>query len=500
MIFLKSRTGVVAVLSLIFILAACRKENSDQSVENPAKPQNKKAFGVVEDDPDLVNKIPVIISTDFLNRTETDASVLAAFKGKPTGGSDQTPPTISIISPANGTTVSGTINVTVNASDNRAVSTVTLFVDGVSVGSSAVSPFTIAWNSSTVTNGTHTLTVRAKDAAGNTASASAQVTVNTVSNTDVTNPTVNITSPASGASVTGTVDIAATASDNIAVSSVRFSIDGTVAATDNTSPYNFSWNTSSVAAGIHTITVAAYDAAGNTSSHTINVTVNTTVINPPTLPASAQLIMPPVKNQGGEFSCVAFAAGYAARSAEQFYKTAATGYNFSTNIFSSEFLYNQTKFGDCGAGTSVTTALEFMKTYGICSEQSMPYSDLNGCSLLPNSSQSAEAVNFKISSYSVISKSDVAAIKTMIVNKHPLILTVNLDASFTNAQAGFIWKTYSGAAGFSHALVICGYDDARHAYKVMNSWGTNWGDAGYSWIDYDFLPQTGGMWTFVINN
>ena len=88
----------------------------------------------------------------------------------------------------------------------------------------------------------------------------------------------------------------------------------------------------------------------------------------------------------------------------------------------------------------------------------------------------------------------------MIVNKHPLILTVNLDASFTNAQPGFIWKAYSGAAGFSHAVVICGYDDAKHAFKVMNSWGTGWGDAGYSWIDYDFLAQTGGMWTFVINN
>jgi len=500
MIFLKSRTCLVAVLSLILILAACRKEKSDQSIEKPLEPQYKRTSGVVDDDPNLISKIAVIISADLLNKINKDPASLAAFKGRPTGGSDLTPPTISITSPASGATVSGTISVTVNAADNRAVSSVSLSVDGSFVGNSTSAPFTISWNSATVINGTHTITVTAKDAAGNSASSSAQVTVNTVSNADVTNPTVSITSPASGASISGTVDIAANASDNIAVSSVKFSIDGTVVGTDISSPYSFAWSTTSITTGVHTVTATAYDAAGNTSSHAINVTVNTTVINPPILPASTQLIMPPVKNQGGEFSCVAFAAGYAARSAEQFYKTAASGYNVATNVFSSEFLYNQTKFGDCGAGTSVTTVLEFMKTNGICSEQSMPYSDLNGCSLLPTASQSTEAANYKINSYSVISKSDITAIKTMIVNKHPLILTVNLDASFTNAQPGFIWKSYSGADGFGHALVICGYDDSKHAFRVMNSWGTGWGDAGYSWIDYDFLAQTGGMWTFVINN
>lgn len=497
--FFKFRTGLVAVLSLVLFLVACKKEVSDESVEK-AEIQQVRNSGVVEDDENVLNKIPVIMSSQLLKRVTNDPSLLAAFKGRPTGGKDATPPTISITSPASGATVSGTINVTVNASDNRAVSSVSLSVDGTVVGSSSTSPFTISWNSATVVNGTHTLTVTAKDAANNSASASRQVTVNTLSNADITSPVISITSPASGASVSGSIDIAASASDNIAVSSVRFSVDGVVLGSDNTSPYIFSWNTNSVSAGVHTITVTAFDAAGNNSSRSIQVTVNTTVINPPTLPGSAQLTMPPVKNQGGEFSCVAFAAGYAARSAEQLYKTGATGYNLATNVFSSEFLYNQTKFGDCGAGTSVTTVLEFLKTYGVCSEQSMPYSDLNGCSLLPNSSQSAEATNFKISSYSVISKSDITAIKTMIVNKHPLILTVNLDASFTNAQPGFIWKSYSGADGFSHALVICGYDDSKHAFKVMNSWGTGWGDAGYSWIDYGFLAQTGGMWTFVINN
>ncbi|MFC0774667.1 C1 family peptidase [Terrimonas alba] len=224
------------------------------------------------------------------------------------------------------------------------------------------------------------------------------------------------------------------------------------------------------------------------------------VVVPPTpLPSSFQLVMPPVGNQGGEFSCVAFAAGYAARSAEYYYQTNASSYDYVSNIFSPEFLYNQTKVGDCGSGASTIRTLEFLKNTGVSTWQSMPYSNTNGCSLLPTSSQLNEAANYKIISYSSVYKSDITAIKNLLVQNHPLIISVVLDQSFPMAGPGFIWKSFSGSGGLGHSLTICGYDDAKHAYKVMNSWGTSWGDAGYSWIDYDFLPQTGDVAAYVIN-
>jgi hypothetical protein len=229
--FLKSRTGLVAVLSLVLSLVACKKEVSDQSIE-PDDIQQVRNSGVVEDDESVISKIPVIMSSQLLKRTSSNPSLLVAFKGKPTGN-DLTPPTISITSPASGATVSGTINVTVNATDNRAVGSVSLSVDGTLVGSSSTAPFTIPWNSASVINGTHTITVTAKDAAGNSASASRQVTVNTVSNTDITSPTISITSPANGASVSGAIDISANASDNVGVNSVKFSIDGVTVGSDN---------------------------------------------------------------------------------------------------------------------------------------------------------------------------------------------------------------------------------------------------------------------------
>ena len=82
---------------------------------------------------------------------------------------------------------------------------------------------------------------------------------------------------------------------------------------------------------------------------------------------------------------------------------------------------------------------------------------------------------------------------------HPLIISIAADQSFLDATAGFIWRTNLGG-GISHALVICGYDDSKHAYKVFNSWGTSWGDAGYSWIDYDLLPTVSYFYAYIINN
>ncbi len=96
------------------------------------------------------------------------------------GGGDATPPTTSITSPANGATVSGTVTVSANASDNVGVSRVELLVDGSLAGTDTSSPYSFAWNTTTASNGGHSLQTRAYDAAGN-AGSSAVVSV-TVSN------------------------------------------------------------------------------------------------------------------------------------------------------------------------------------------------------------------------------------------------------------------------------------------------------------------------------
>jgi subtilisin family serine protease len=92
---------------------------------------------------------------------------------------------------------------------------------------------------------------------------------------DTQPPSVAITSPANGATVSGNVTITATASDNVGVSEVRFLVDGTVIATDTQAPYSAVWSSGSASPGGHVLTARAADAAGNaTTSVPVNVTVN----------------------------------------------------------------------------------------------------------------------------------------------------------------------------------------------------------------------------------
>jgi Ca2+-binding RTX toxin-like protein len=98
-----------------------------------------------------------------------------------TAAPDTTPPTASITAPANGATVSGTaVTVLATASDNVGVAGVQFKLDGANLGAEdTTAPYSVTWNSTTATNGSHTLTEVARDAAGNmTTSAGVGVTVN----------------------------------------------------------------------------------------------------------------------------------------------------------------------------------------------------------------------------------------------------------------------------------------------------------------------------------
>ena len=97
----------------------------------------------------------------------------------------------------------------------------------------------------------------------------------TDSGVDTIAPTVDITSPANGATVSGTVSIAASATDNVGVTKVACNLDGGTWVDDTTSPYTWTWDTTSVADGsTHTINCRAYDLAGNYADDSVTVTVD----------------------------------------------------------------------------------------------------------------------------------------------------------------------------------------------------------------------------------
>jgi hypothetical protein len=187
---------------------------------------------------------------------------------------DATLPTVSLTAPAaSPPALTGTVTLTATAADNVGVVGVQFLLNGSPLGAEdTAAPYSYDWVTTTATNGSYTLSARARDAAGNQQT-SATVAV-TVSN-DTQPPAVAVTKPAAGAGVSGNVALEATASDDLGVVGVQFKVDSAnVGAEDTVAPYATTWNASGAASGTHTIVAVARDASGKTkTSDPITVTI-----------------------------------------------------------------------------------------------------------------------------------------------------------------------------------------------------------------------------------
>ncbi|MBI3469325.1 MAG: hypothetical protein HY000_40500, partial [Planctomycetes bacterium] len=264
---------------------------------------------------------------------------------------DSTPPVVAITAPQEAATVTGTINVTADATDNVGVVGVQFLLDDVPLGAEDTqAPYSVAWDTTTASRGNHVLTARARDAAGNltdflrtvmvvpklvitfptnngtVTSSTINVAYTTIGDVtgidhvhffldgvevndptfdgsleltdlnagphvltgfllhsaeaesgdavsfsfvlpDNTPPSVAVTAPANGATVSTSVTIDASAADDVGVGGVQFLLDGIeLGAEDTTAPYSISWDTTTASNGPHTLSARARDAAGNTAT------------------------------------------------------------------------------------------------------------------------------------------------------------------------------------------------------------------------------------------
>jgi subtilisin family serine protease len=196
------------------------------------------------------------------HETATSVTVVVA--------NDTAPPTIAFTSPGTGETLMGSMSIMASASDNVGVASVQFLVDGIAAGAPMLAPpYGWSWNTEGLTDGAHTLTAIARDAAGHEASASVEVQVTS----DQEAPTLALASP-TGNIVSGVVPLVATASDNVGVVSVEFLADGNMVGPSETAgPYEWSWNSAVVPNGTHTIWALARDAAGHETLASLTLTV-----------------------------------------------------------------------------------------------------------------------------------------------------------------------------------------------------------------------------------
>jgi C1A family cysteine protease len=204
------------------------------------------------------------------------------------------------------------------------------------------------------------------------------------------------------------------------------------------------------------------------------------------LPSSADMSdrMPEVGSQGGQQSCVAWAIAYAMK-----------GYQEAVQLgepikFSPSFVYNQINGGK-NVPTQVTDGLNILSEQGVCLMDEMPY-DENKWDENPTEASKASAKRFRIDEWRRVNTMDIKEIKTYLAAGSPVIIGAMVTADFIDKGytegADYMWKENGESIG-GHAMLVVGYDDAKNAFKIINSWGKNWGDGGYGWIDYKLFPE-----------
>ncbi len=205
------------------------------------------------------------------------------------------------------------------------------------------------------------------------------------------------------------------------------------------------------------------------------------------LPSSKDLSadLPPVGNQGRQNSCVGWAAAYALKSFQEKIETR------SDMRFSPAFIYNQINNGQDG-GSRFIDALNLLSQQGAAKLDDMPYNE-SDFRTQPTQTAKENAKPFRIDYWRQVNVMDIKEVKAQLNAGYPVVIGAALDQGFkagrSNDGAEYIWKAVAGNTLGGHAMLVVGYDDSRNAFKVMNSWGTNWGNNGFCWIDYSFFPR-----------
>ncbi|MBF0354642.1 MAG: C39 family peptidase [Alphaproteobacteria bacterium] len=202
------------------------------------------------------------------------------------------------------------------------------------------------------------------------------------------------------------------------------------------------------------------------------------------LPPRADLSawFPAPGEQGDQPSCTAWATGYALRS--YYANRLSTSPKVAPAALSPAFIYNQlTEPGkSCSQGLAVPTALDFLKKTGVAPMTAFSYNE-KSCDQRPSPEIVEMAGSFRIDDWKTVNPRRLDDIKGEIANGNPVVVAMHVTKKF---------ETYVGEAPFddttwnenTHAMVLVGYDEQKRSFRLINSWGDDWGDKGYGWLSY----------------
>ena len=209
--------------------------------------------------------------------------------------------------------------------------------------------------------------------------------------------------------------------------------------------------------------------------------------------------MPPVGDQNPQGSCVAWAIGYYDKTHAE---RVDNGWDVSTtdHQISPAFIYNQINAGRDG-GAYISDAQRLICDQGSCMLNEFPYNDQD-CTTWPTEAQYEHGIPYRGSSYSAVrvtTDNGINTIKSRLAGGQTCVLGINVYQNFDYIEDYNYTYTVHDKTGLNrggHAVCIVGYDDDKvttdgnGAFKLVNSWGTGWGQAGYWWMSYYAVKNT----------
>ncbi len=207
---------------------------------------------------------------------------------------------------------------------------------------------------------------------------------------------------------------------------------------------------------------------------------------------------PTPKSQGQFGTCVGWSTAYAGMTIlESVQKNRTDKTSSTSNTFSPGFIYKQIKTSAdtyCLLGSSISDALDIMKTKGACK-----YSDMTeaNCPSYISSTIFTKASDYKIKDYAKIfgmfdsEDFKINAVKKSLSQNNPVIIGMNTPKSFYTALGSWEPTESSILIYGGHAMCVIGYDDNKYggAFEIMNSWGTQWGNEGFIWLKYNVFYE-----------
>ena len=203
--------------------------------------------------------------------------------------------------------------------------------------------------------------------------------------------------------------------------------------------------------------------------------------------------MPPVGDQGTQNCCVAWAFGYYYKTYQEWqdYGWSVTDPN---HIFSPAFIYNHINGGQ-DSGSYFSDAMTLLTENGCATIAEFPYNDTS-CTIWPSESVYRHAINYRSDSAYYIQTNyttGIDQVKQLLADGNIAVLGIyvynNLE-NINNYKNTYCLADAKGSILGGHALTFVGYDDnmatadGTGAFKMINQWGTEWGDSGYCWMSY----------------